>query len=308
MATASISNSALDFSRANLLVFDAQQQTRTIVRDMARRMGFAVVRVLGRFEELADILAASDYELIILCADDRISDVCDLVRRIRHGEIGQNPFAVTILTSVSVTENEAGQMVNSGADTVIFKPFSADGLFQRVATLVRARKPFVATPQYVGPDRRDGERHVGDIPLIEVPNTLAGSVNKSSEDMLAAIAEAKKTVVTQQAGRLVVEMKLIIDGLVADAQSGELTAERCATAAAALAASLEKSIEHRGLLRDVVRQLLAATGARRVLVVIVRGHDPASSGVSASRSFIIPSRICPLTVPSGASRCLAISE
>ena len=239
MATASISNSALDFSRANLLVFDAQQQTRTIVRDMARRMGFAVVRVLGRFEELADILAASDYELIILCADDRISDVCDLVRRIRHGEIGQNPFAVTILTSVSVTENEAGQMVNSGADTVIFKPFSADSLFQRVATLVRARKPFVATPQYVGPDRRDGERHVGDIPLIEVPNTLAGSVNKLSEDMQAAIAEAKKAVVTQQAGRLVVEMKLIIDGLVADAQSGELTAKRCATAAAALAASLE---------------------------------------------------------------------
>ncbi len=239
MATTSISNTALDFSRANLLVFDAQQQARTIVRDMARRMGFAGVRALGRFEELADTLAASDFELIILSADGRISDVCDLVRQIRHGEVGRNPFAVTILTSVSVTENEAGQMVNSGADTVIFKPFSADGLFQRVATLVRARKPFVATAQYVGPDRRDGERHVGDIPLIEVPNTLAGSVNKLSEDMQAAIAEAKKAVVTQQAGRLVVEMKLIIDGLVADAQSGELTAERCATAAAALAESLE---------------------------------------------------------------------
>ena len=242
MATASIGTSGsprLDFSRATLLAFDLQAEARSIVRDMARRIGFANVRTVGRFDQLTGALETADYELIILCADDHISEVCHLMRQIRHGEIGRNPFAVTILTSVKLNESEAGQMVHCGTDTVIFKPFSADGLYQRVATLAHARKPFVATPHYVGPDRRDGERQAGDIPLIEVPNTLAGSVNKSSEDMQAAIAEARQAVVTQQAGRLMVEMKSIIDGLVTDAGSGELTAERCTAAAAALKESLE---------------------------------------------------------------------
>ena len=66
-------------------------------------------------------------------------------------------------------------IIQAGADDIIAKPLSAGQLLQRISMLIKARKPFVVTSNYIGPDRRKpGEEDRGgeQVQQIKVPNVL----------------------------------------------------------------------------------------------------------------------------------------
>jgi DNA-binding response OmpR family regulator len=46
------------------------------------------------------------------------------------------------------------EILNSGADGLLLRPFSAAVLDQRIRTHVMQQKPFVVTEDYIGPERR----------------------------------------------------------------------------------------------------------------------------------------------------------
>ena len=63
-------------------------------------------------------------------------------------------------------------------------------------------------------------------------------------DLGAQIAEARQALVAQQADRLIIEMKAVIDRVCAAASGGTLTAEVCATAAVSLGESVDAVATH----------------------------------------------------------------
>ncbi len=237
--------SRLDFSRASMLVQETQNTSLAIVRDMARGMGFQRIRDTPDLEHAVRLIEHFEYELLVLGADGQLERVCEVVRGIRRGELGNNPFAVIILTCAQVSEGDAAALINSGADTVIFKPFSNEQFYQRLHALVRGRKMFVATPQYIGPDRRDASREEPNGPRpIDVPNALACSVDDTILDLQAAIGEARQALAMQQAARLILEMKAAIDRVCTAATAGDLSAATCRDAAATLGKSVDAVTEH----------------------------------------------------------------
>jgi hypothetical protein len=52
----------------------------------------------------------------------------------------------------------ANEVIDSGADGLLLRPFSADILDQRIRTHVLNQKPFIVTDSYVGPERRDSAK------------------------------------------------------------------------------------------------------------------------------------------------------
>jgi hypothetical protein len=91
---------------------------------------------------------------------------------VRLGDVGPNPFLVVILTTWALREDTVGRVMNSGADDIIVRPYSVSFLAERVRTLVDARKGFVVTGDYVGPDRRKAAVRPPEVNLLDVPNTL----------------------------------------------------------------------------------------------------------------------------------------
>jgi hypothetical protein len=87
----------------------------------------------------------------------------------------------TILTAWHPNSDLIGKVVDSGADVLVTKPLAADQLFARIDRLVNARPAFVATPTYIGPDRRQNRPDNG-FPKFDVPNTLRDGVRGERTD------------------------------------------------------------------------------------------------------------------------------
>lgn len=281
----------LNFERACALTFDPVQQSPSMLREVARSVGFRRVVGLSRLEQIVETLADDDFEVLILDADSQRSDVFDLVRGIRHGRTDINPFVAVVTTVSGIPESQAGQMLGAGMDTVIVKPFSVEDLYTRLATIVRVRKRFVSTPTYIGPDRRDDGRSGGEaIPLMEVPNTLADSVLNRSEDRESQIGQARHAMVVQRVQRMGAEMQRRMEELVehADPKAGRREAAAALeTSLAAVAVSVEYDgnahlVEMLGAARQAIGELAVNCNEIRAMAVVQTGGqlsrmDPPSS-------------------------------
>ncbi len=235
----------LSFERACALTFDPMQSP-SVLREITRSIGFQRVVDLSRLGQIVETLADDDFDVLILDADSQRPEVIDLVRDIRHGRTDCNPFVAVVVTLYDIAEKDAAYMLNAGMDSVLVKPFSVDDLYKRLATTVRARKRFVATPAYIGPDRRDDRRSGGEaIPLLEVPNTLACSVLNLAEDRPSQIKQARHAIVLQRVQRLGAEMQRRIEEAAGQADPNAGRREAAAALEASLAAVAE-SVENDG--------------------------------------------------------------
>jgi CheY-like chemotaxis protein len=115
-------------------------------------------------------------DLLITEVDLADGDVCGVIRALRHQDVGSDPFLPVIALSREPTPATVERVIDSGADILLGKPVSAEQLISRIRLLVEARKPFVVTSDYVGPDRRKSTERTSNVPLVEVPNVLKARV------------------------------------------------------------------------------------------------------------------------------------
>lgn len=166
----------LSLDQVDILLIDPDRNVRSTIRNILIDNGFRKVSVGNG---LADIEA----RFLIGMPDLLISDIKledgnfnSFVYNLRHHEVGSNPFLPVIATAWSPTGEDVRGVVQSGADDIIAKPMSAGQLLSRILALVKARKPFVVTSGYIGPDRRKPGEEVREdaepIEQLKVPNVL----------------------------------------------------------------------------------------------------------------------------------------
>ncbi|MGE4219327.1 MAG: response regulator [Alphaproteobacteria bacterium] len=158
-------------ANVRVLVGASEVNFRRALADGLRSQGFQSIHPFAEFELLADDLRAHMPDLVIMDADFRGGDVIGLVQDIRHRRIGHNPFVAIILTAWHPDEQRVRELLVSGVDGLLVMPVSMDKVLDRVAEIAFNRKPFIVTGDYLGPERRRGDR-ASELPQVEVPNTL----------------------------------------------------------------------------------------------------------------------------------------
>ena len=130
----------------------------------------------GDMESVAAAVSDPSGPDIVICDVTENSDEASQVfKKIRHNELGINPFISIIAVAWSPRQQVVGKIINSGADLIVAAPISPALILDRIFSLVYGRKPFVVTSNYVGPDRRmldDRQVQDSEIELIDVPNSL----------------------------------------------------------------------------------------------------------------------------------------
>lgn len=196
----------LDYKKASAVVFDPVHVNLRTTRYALHELGFREIESLGSLAELRRRIDEKPSHLIILEASQNEAEVFRLVRAIRSGEVGTNAFLAILLTCWARDGAVLKQAIGCGADDVIIRPFSTAFVEERIRTLVKARKPFIVTSDYIGPDRRrDEQRGSGSVKAIEAPNTLKAAVEGDEADMdraAAWIREAQQTVEQERLRRL----------------------------------------------------------------------------------------------------------
>jgi CheY-like chemotaxis protein len=209
-------------------VGDPNEQVRDSLRSIMRAEGMRRISAYSRLDDLLEALKKAPPDLLLL-ADDFDDTVFDFVRDVRHFRQGINPFV--LITMLVSQDNDTGikKAVQAGADDVLIKPLSPGRLLERLAHLAFNRLPFIATTDYVGPERRRSSDRPSMIPRIDVVNTLREKVDgarPTTVQLTRAINQAMREVLVAQLDSYGLKVAYLCNQVVKAWTEKDLTVDR----------------------------------------------------------------------------------
>ena len=202
------------FENIRVLIGDPNREIRDAVRGGLYGHGFRYIIVTDRMSVVETAVATNRVDLLVCDIDLPHGDLYDLVYRIRHHELGDNPFIVVTALITEPTPKMVKKIFDAGCDDLIPKPISTGLLFERVLNLARNRKPFVVTSDYIGPNRRAKPRPgTQQIPQIDVPNPLKAKAadDVSAEDIQAEIDSVANVLNEQKMERHAYQINYLVE-------------------------------------------------------------------------------------------------
>ncbi len=163
-------------ANADILLVEQDGPMRQNIRDILRQNGFDRVRDFDSLSGAGGSIQIDVPDLLFIDAKLGLGPTQKFVSNIRRHELGTNPFVPIIATLWTPEAETINGLVDAGVDDLAIKPISLAQLMDRIDLIVNNRKPFVVTAEFIGPDRRTGERvdaEAIEIPQIPVPTTLA---------------------------------------------------------------------------------------------------------------------------------------
>ncbi|MFP4518771.1 MAG: response regulator receiver protein [Oceanicaulis sp.] len=194
-----------DYRRASVVLYDPVHVNLRTTRYALQQIGFREIASLSTLRDLKRQVQDEAPHLLVAETADHEAELFRLVRSIRSGDLSNNPFAAILLTSWKRDTSVVRQAISCGADDVIIRPFSTSFADERIRVLVKARKPFIVTSDYIGPDRRRDPAREGGAPPIVAPNLLKAVVEDDEAALSKArawIDEAQRTVDAERLRRL----------------------------------------------------------------------------------------------------------
>jgi DNA-binding response OmpR family regulator len=180
--------SRLSFEGADTVIFDPVAANKAATRTALYSLGFRKIEAVATLDALAESIKRRPPDLALCEAHGQVDEVCAMIQGLRQGTTGYNPFIVIIVTAWEQNQGLVRRVLNSGADDLLLRPFSATMLGQRVATHAEHRKSFVITSDYVGPDRRHESDRPSNVERFEPPNSL----KMKAKDRLTSEAAAQR--------------------------------------------------------------------------------------------------------------------
>ena len=212
----------VDFANVDTLVVDPDRASLDAVRMILRNNGFKIVRQGSTRAEVEAAFKARMPDLLISDSDLGGNAFEDMVHRLRHYELGGNPFLPIIAMTREPTPDLVRKVIGCGSDDLVPKPISIGHLMKRIEILIEARKPFVVTSEYIGPDRRNSKDRPSDIPLLQVPNSLRTKATGESNPEIdaQAIAAAIDEINIQKLERYAIQIAYLVEHLVPPLEKG----------------------------------------------------------------------------------------
>jgi CheY-like chemotaxis protein len=203
------------FDLADVLLFDPVPPNRSTTRTALGMVGFRQIFATSDYGEMLTTLRGKVFDLFVADITQDTAKLCDLVLTMRGGRTGGNPFVHVVLMAWKLDDDLVKRALNCGADDLITRPYSVGFLSGRVKSLTDARKGFVVTSDYIGPDRRRDPARGGVIPLFDVPNTLKLKSRSDSEiaridvEVPNAIRDARAKINSERAKRNVFQLSVL---------------------------------------------------------------------------------------------------
>ncbi|WP_420405101.1 response regulator [Nisaea sp.] len=177
-------------------------------------LGYQGTEWIRSDEELRRWVQSGISDLIV--ADHQLDEgaAIETVREIRNGDLGENPFSVVIMTTWANDPANVRDAINSGVDDLIVAPYSTGQLLDRIQKMITDRKPFIATSDYVGPERRRDPSRKSSIPVFEPPNTLRmrqEGVKVDSVSLKEQIAETNLQIKEEKLRRIGFQISFLVD-------------------------------------------------------------------------------------------------
>ncbi|MDO8606572.1 MAG: response regulator [Phaeospirillum sp.] len=191
------SQAPLDLSKVKALVCEPSGLLRQGIRLALNNVGIRAITEANTFLAAHKACEEGEHDFLVLNQEIEANDATYLLREMRAGKLGKDPFVVSVMLLASREEPMVRAAMNCGPDDLLLIPFAPDQLMNRLKVLVERRKPFVVTHDYIGPDRRGVPRPgVTSATQFHVPNPVRSRsqgipqdrYNKHLQEVVAAMA------------------------------------------------------------------------------------------------------------------------
>ncbi|MBI1215767.1 MAG: response regulator [Alphaproteobacteria bacterium] len=153
---------AYDFKDVKVLVVESSAPLLTLLKSVLqmftvqdRNVGSAL-----SMEEGWDLFLKDDYDLVIVDWLENPDRGIHLTKKIRINEKSPNPYVPILMTAGSGHLSRVKRARDAGVSDYLVKPFTAKTLADKITRIVEHPRPFIASEDYMGPDRR-----IHDIPF-----------------------------------------------------------------------------------------------------------------------------------------------
>ncbi|MDP6883076.1 MAG: response regulator [Rhodospirillales bacterium] len=212
----------LHFEHVDLLVIDPAASARETIKNILYNQGFRNLYLGASLDELQEHMSHAMPDLLISETELEDGDFCEFVTKLRHHDVGENPFLPVIWLTWEATPERVRSVVNAGVDDLLTKPLSTGHLVNRIKALIKDRKPFIVTSEYIGPDRRTLEERKSGIPQLDVPNTLKvkATGKEKTVDVVKAITSVVAEINVQKLERYGVQVCFLIEHILPNLENG----------------------------------------------------------------------------------------
>jgi DNA-binding NarL/FixJ family response regulator len=176
------------YKKIEALIYRPEQVKRSKIRVGLRVLGIDNVEEAHNAEQLNELVRAGAPDLLICISDYADEDSLNLIRFVRDGMVAKNPFLSILAANWCSDEETIAALRNAGVDGFLSLPLSPVLIGKFLQTQITQRKKFVASSEYVGPDRRRDPARSG-AECFSVVNSLRlrvlGSTAKDIEQQIA---------------------------------------------------------------------------------------------------------------------------
>lgn len=158
---------------------DPKEGSRKGLATMLRSMGLKNTKAFESADNLVSAVKHRSPDVLMVTSDIH-DDVFKLLKGIREQDIGLNPFTVISVVIEQDNDQQFNGAMRSGADDIMTKTPAAGQVMDRLEKVAFKRLPFIATPDYIGPDRRREDQRKAPLKIFEVINTLKDKIEGRS--------------------------------------------------------------------------------------------------------------------------------
>jgi len=237
---------------------------RQKLRDMLVAEGIKNVSTHSSMDSLQPLMQEVPPDLLFL-SDTLDPNVFELAEEVRFNKLGQNPFIISLLVSPNRPENIT-KAIEAGADDIIIRPLQPNKIYDRLRMITYYRQPFVATSEYIGPERKDQSFNHPGARRVNVLNTIFEKVSGrtfNEWELKEAIKGSLSEVVEAQLASQSMKMGLICDNIL-DAYNSGLVTSDVADMLESLAAILKEAESMAASVKDESLQDLCGSLAKNV--------------------------------------------
>jgi len=205
----------MDFKDVEVLIGSTVKTLSKQLYEALKSIGVGRVVEVGSADEVEFQIRQQVFDLLILTSEIKDVFVGELVKKMRHGRLGESPFPVVIILAGSADPLLIKRIGECGPDTVLLTEVAAQQIAARVKALALDRKPFQVTHAYIGPDRRKEKRPDSvSVPVMDVPNPLASKTKRGGLLALPRETKAAKELLNRKKieGHAI-QLRWLIDGI-----------------------------------------------------------------------------------------------
>lgn len=137
-----------------MLVVDDNTHMASILRTVLNSFGIRKVDEVRGAVEALEMIRTRPYDFVLLDYNMPILDGIEFTRLVRTGrDHGQQMIPIIMITGFTERSRVIAAR-DAGVTEVCVKPVTARDLWNRIAEVINAPRPFVRSRSYTGPDRR----------------------------------------------------------------------------------------------------------------------------------------------------------